>query len=914
MLGLVFGHSAYAITAVLAAFMAGLALGSMVFARRVRAIRNLIGAYGWLEIGIGLSCALVPALLHIGANIYIRLHGALGLSYDAFSVLQFVVVFVLLLPPTMLMGGTLPVLSQALVRHRNEVARSVGTLYSVNTFGAVAGVIAAGYFLLPSFGNLRTIILAVAANLAVGIAAIIYSRRSATARTAADAPLGAPATDAADGATREPASPEPVTGPAASPAGVRISVLAIGISGAVSMIYEVSWTRALSLVIGSSTYAFSAILVAFLVGIAAGSALYSWWWGTRETTPGTLGWLQAGIALMSGALVLVFERMPEVFLFALRHSYAPWFVELVQMLISAGALLPFTLLIGATFPCAVGVVSRGIFRVGRDVGDVYAVNTLGAIVGAVAAGFALIPAVGVNATVKIGIATNLILASVLFTPTLLSGAGRRFIPLWRWSLVPISVAAALGVLLLPAWHPSVMASGAAIYAQKYLAGADRVGLVRLLREQQIVFYRDGRSGTVTVNKSGNHLGLRVNGKADAGTTLDMATQLALGHLPMLVHPDAKRTLVIGLGSGVTAGAILKHPVEHLDIVEIEPAVVEAARFFAEVNGDLGRNPRSTVIIADGRNYLLTTPQRYDAIVSEPSNPWIGGLASLFTREFFELARDRLKARGIMVQWVQGYNIAPDDLRMIISTFRSVFPHVTVWNTFRGGDYVLIGSVDQHTVNLGAIHERAHANPTFLGDLRSLRLQAWPGLLAFFMLGNNDVARLTAGSGINDDDRLPLEFTAPRALYRDTIDANWSLLRRFRSAPVPPISPDSINELRDPATWYSIGLVQLSWNNHRDAADSFEHALKLDPAHTGSSIGASTTYLRLGQPLRALELAQSVIARDPGNGNALYLAGISAQALSRSREAIAFFERAVAANPGDPEFRAAYSRAVLQGVR
>jgi spermidine synthase len=382
MLGLIFGHTVYAITTVLSAFMAGLALGSLLFGRRAARIRYLIRTYGYLEIGIGVYCALIPVLLWLTSYIYLGLHRALSLSYDAFSIIQFLLIFSLLLMPTTLMGGTLPILSQALGKQETGLGRKVGALYATNTFGAVLGVVLAGYFLRPALGNRTTVAVAALANITVGVLAITYSRSQRPSEVETIQPMAGPppSSDATGGLA--PATPD---------LGAWLTVVALGLSGAVSMLYEVAWTRALALVIGSSTYAFSAMLVAFLVGIAAGSALYSWLWGTRRASPSTFALIQIGIGAATTAVLLAFERMPEVVLMALRWSDSPPFVQFVQFVVSASALSLSTLLIGATFPCAIAVAARAGARVGRDVGQVYAVNTLGAIAGAVGAGFLLIP-------------------------------------------------------------------------------------------------------------------------------------------------------------------------------------------------------------------------------------------------------------------------------------------------------------------------------------------------------------------------------------------------------------------------------------------------------------------------------------------------------------------------------------------
>jgi len=518
LLGLVFGHTVYAITAVLAAFMAGLSLGSYVFGQRASRIRNLIRAYGWLEIGVGVYCALIPALLGLASALYLGFYRALDLSYDVFSLVQFLIVFALLLVPTALMGGTLPLLSQAFVKPETGLGRTAGVLYAVNTFGAVVGVAVAGYVLIPAFGNRATIAIAAITNVAVGLLAIAYSRALRVAGPHAIPQLPPQPT------SRTTSSVAPL---ATSALGARLTVAALGISGAVSMLYEVAWTRALALVIGSSTYAFTSMLLAFLLGIAGGSALYAWRWGNRPASPGAFAAIQGGVGIVVTLTLLVFDRMPELFFVALRWSDSPTFVQILQFGISASALLLSTVLIGATFPCAVAVVARDPARLGQDVGWVYVVNTVGAIAGTVMAGFVLIPAIGVHASIKVGIMINLLLAAGLFA---ISPSA------WRWGALGPALVAGL-VLFIPPWNQWMMSSGLAIYGKLYLNRVGSGRLTEFLRKHEILFYRDGISGTVAVLREGENIFLRINGKTDASTTVDMSTQLMAGHIPLLLHRD-----------------------------------------------------------------------------------------------------------------------------------------------------------------------------------------------------------------------------------------------------------------------------------------------------------------------------------------------------------------------------------------
>jgi spermidine synthase len=885
LLALVIGHTVYAITTVLVAVMSGLAVGSFVFARLARRLRSPVATYGWLEIGIGLYGALIPWLLALAGLVYLHLFRTLSLSHSGFDAVQFIVLLLLLLIPTTLMGGTLPVLSQALVRGEGRIGRTVGALYAVNTCGAVFGVAVGGYVLLPTLGNRRTIGLAAFANLAVGLLALAYARRLGEARVGA--------------APRLPGTPSPSLGrPVLARPRVEIwlTVAALAFSGMASMVYEVAWTRALTLVIGSSTYAFTAMLLAFLIGIAGGSALYSWGWGARRASSMEFAVIQAALGAVVALTVAGFERVPELSLGALRWSASPGGVQIMQVAVSAAALLPSTLLIGATFPCAVAVVVRGRDDVGEDVGHVYAANTLGAIGGTVLAGFALIPAIGVQGSLRFAVGVNLLVAAVLFAIPARPLAARRLAGMGATVLVGV------GVLLVPRWDSRVMSSGPAIYGLHYLRRAGAARLLQVLRQQEVVYYRDGVSGTVSVSRSGEHVFLRINGKTEAGTAGDMSTQLLLAHLPLLIHAAPASVLIVGLGSGITAGAAARHPVARVDVVEIEPAVIEAARFFAHVHGDVLSDPRVRTIVADGRHFLLTSPARYDVIISEPSNPWIGGLASLFSVEFFQLARDRLHPAGFMVQWLQGYGLLPDDFRMVVNTFRSVFPATTLWQTNRG-DFLLIGAQEERPLDLRRLRGRIEAMPAIREDLARLGVDHWAGLLGFFMLRSDAVARLGEGAGLNTDDRLPLEFRAPRGLYVETTETNIAQVRRARSAELPDVVTGQGGELAGASARHAIGRSYLRRRLPEDALAHFRTALAQDPTHAPSLLGAAEAEVRLRHPQTALDLARQVLAREPANAEAFFLAGVAHAVLQARDEALAALERAVALRPQHAGYRA-----------
>jgi len=772
LLGLVFGHTVFAVTSVLAAFMAGLALGAALFGRVIDAQGRALRFYAFLEAGIGLFGLLTPLLLSLAQKGYLALYAVWNLSPLAFSLVQFSLVFVILLVPTTLMGATLPVLSTCVVERLEGVGQTVGRLYGLNTLGAVAGAAAAGFFLLPAIGVRWTIVLTAAVNLGVAAAALALDRG-----------IGQPAPRPADRtrAGRQPRSKDEV----AVPAGplLPLIVYGIGLSGAAAMIYEVAWTRALSLVIGSSVYAFSAMLTTFLAGLAVGSLLFARIWGQRRIDPALFGWLEAAVGLAALSIVPLFDRLPGLVLAVLRRAApSPGTALVTQFALSFLVMIVPTTLLGATFPCAVQLCARALPRLGRDVGEVYSANTVGTIAGAALAGFLLIPALGAQVSMTVAAAVN---AGVGVAVLLASGGHRS-----RWGgagLIGVGVLLVAGMTFLPRWDSRVMVGGASIYLRQLLAADDPAARFReLAAARQLVYYREGINATVAVERVDGLTALRVDGKVDATNGADMATQLMLGHLPVVLHPRPERVLVVGLGSGVTAGAMAQHAdVRAIDVVELEPAVVEASRFFAAENRGVLRDPRVRVLIGDARNVILAGSARYDVVSSEPSNPWIAGMANLFSAEFYRLVRDRLADGGVMVQWVHGYALFPRELKMIVNTFLAVFPHATLWHV-RGGDYLLVGAVSPVTLDYAVLERRMAASAQAREDLAAIGVSSPADLLTFFVLDEADLAAFAKGAPLNTDDRPLLEFAAPTALYADTAGENHRLVRQARSGRSLPI--------------------------------------------------------------------------------------------------------------------------------
>lgn len=891
LLGLVFGHTIFALTTVLASFMAGLGLGSYIFGRIADRSTRLLTLYGLLEIGIGIYCFVLPTFLGWVETLYLWISRALSLSYTTFSAVQFILVAALLVIPTCLMGATLPVLARFFVREEATLGRQVGILYSVNTLGAVLGTLLAGYWLVPLLGIRTTIHLAVVMNVGIGSLVLVFERhlhRLVGTQSRLDGEVHPLTGPAAVGLEAEPASRWSWTS--------WMVAAGFGASGAASMIYEVTWTRTLALIIGSSTYAFTAMLVAFLCGIAGGSWSFAALAGRRRVRAEAFGLLQVGIGVSGLALLPVFGRMPVWFLDLFQFSQAPWFIQGIQFSVSFATMLLPTLLIGATFPCAVRVLTRGLGHVGNDTGWIYAVNTSGAILGTILAGFVGIPLLGIQWTMRIGIWLNLAVGVGVLTTS--SRAPR----LLRGMALGASVAAAVLAPLLPAWDPALMSSGVAIYGWRYLPLLRTGEFGRSEWQPDVVYYRDGISATISVHRDGPVTFLRVNGKTDASNNTDMHTQLFAAHIPMLLHSHPKRVLVIGLRSGVTAGVVAQYPVDQIDVIEIEPAVVEAARLFTTENRAVLRDPRVRMIIADGRNFLLNAPAPYDVIISEPSNPWIRGLATLFTQEFYTLARSRLAPDGLMLQWIQGYGIAPDDLKMVVRSFRTAFPNSTLWYTSMG-DNLLLGAPRPVEIPLKRIEARYAASPALRTDFARVGMLGPSGLLADYLLGTEDLARYAREGPLNTDDTLWLEFSTPRSLYETgNAELNHRILRSYRSSDLPPLSPADRARVDTAEGRYILGRALMGKSLPQDAEAEFSRARRLDPFHVGSGLAEAQLLIQRERALRAVRILEAMLARQPREPQAHFLMGTAYRQQGMPEQALAAVKRAAALAPGKVEYR------------
>lgn len=827
LLTLQLGHTVAAASTVLAAFMGGLALGAWIAGTQLNEPSPARGLriYAALEVFVAVAALLLPFALRAFFPALAWAY-ADGTAPARFGLVRVAISLALAGIPAAAMGATFPVATAAVAAASADAAR----LYAANTAGAAFGALAAGFWLLPALGLRGTAWVGVSLNLAAAAGALIL---------AAGVPTKASDEVAAQREGRDkPARSAKAKARPAAPAGCKspgLAASAAAVSGFSALVYEVAWTRLITMVIGPTTYAFATMAASFIAGLAAGAAL-----GTRiaRRTLHAERWLGACLAVAATSAVLsawyTATEMPLAVAVRVTDPSVDFSTVIWQQAFAVGfALLPMTLALGAAFPLALELGSAGR-SLARETAAVYAANTVGAIAGALAAGFVLIPALGLRDTIRVAATAGALASAAVFIwpgRATRSGISNRDSLVWA----SVSAAAVLIVFAVPAWDRALLASGAYKYAP-YLAGTD---LEVVLRAGRLQYYKEGAAGTVSVRDLTGTRSLAIDGKVDASNSGDMLTQRLLALLPILLHGHARDVAIVGLGSGVTAGSALSvESVKHVDVIEISPEVVEASRFFTRENGNVLSRPDVRLVVGDGRSHLRLTSTQYDVLISEPSNPWMAGVASLFTREFFEAARDRLKSDGVFCQWAHTYDIRADDLKSIIRTFGSVFPQGSMW-LVGGGDLLLIGV---KSADLGARYAAVAAGaqaPTVqaaLADVGAPGPDSGFVLLSLFAGGPAELERFGGTAAIQDDDRTALEYSAPRGIYGRSRDDNLTAIRALG-----PDRPPAIRAVVDRAgdkAWAARGTMDLRAQAFSSAYDAFRRAVALNSANDVALAGLS----------------------------------------------------------------------------
>jgi spermidine synthase len=763
LLQLSIGSSAVSLGVLLGIFMGGMCLGSLLLPKYINPTHHPLRVYAFLELGIGLFGLVVLFGVPLIGDLYTKIAGTGQVSLF----LRAVVAGIVLLPPTLLMGATLPAIARWVETTPRGVAW-LGYFYGGNLAGAVLGSVLAGFYLLRVFDMWTATFAAVALNVIVAGLALVIARRT----------RGSVAVVA----------PEPGTVLAAP--GSRLVYLSIALSGLTALGAQVVWTRMLSLLLGATTYTFSLILAIFLVGLGIGSSL-----GASMARSGTnarvaLGWCQVGLcAAMAWAAYATSASLP---FWPINPSISTSISFNFQLDLMRGiwVMLPGAILWGMSFPLALGAVAARGQDAGRLVGGVYAANTLGAIVGALVTGLVLVGTVGSQVAQQVLIGLAALSGLLMLMPA--EGEVRR--PLASTPVVVIGVALIAGLLAraVPPLPGILVAYGR--YAATWVG------------QNEIIYVDEGVTASVAVSRTPNGvLNYHNAGKVQASSEpQDMKLQRMLGHITTLVPKNPAKVLVIGCGAGVTAGAVSIDPmVKDQTIAEIEPLVPRVvSTHFAEHNFDVVRNPKVKVHLDDARHYLLTTDEKFDAITSDPLDPWVKGAATLYTREFFQVVKEHLNPGGVVTLFVQLYESSEAAAKSEIATFLEAFPNGAVFaNTINGAGYdlVLFGQLDGGKIDVDAVQKRLSdpANSAVTESLRQVGIFSAVDLFSTYAGRKSDMQRWLSDAIINTDRNLKLQYLAGLGLNLYQSDAIYQAMKQDAKYPEDLFegSPETLLELR-----------------------------------------------------------------------------------------------------------------------
>jgi spermidine synthase len=735
-LALMFGSTVQAQTVVLAVFMGGLALGNRIFGKRSAQLKQPLAAYGYIELAIGLYAFFFQTIYKLADKLFISVGSGFAENGAALLALKGFLAVGLLIVPTVLMGGTLPLLAAWLERQMTDAGRGSARFYSTNSLGAVFGSGIAGFYLVQQWGMLASLQWAAFANLAVAVAAIAIARRTGDIAPVASKPA------------IESVFP------------ARMAVILVAITGGVSMGLEVLCSRAVALLVGGSLQSFAIVLMAFILGIGSGAGIVASPRFAKFQTQRTIFALMLGAAAVITIFIIGIEEWTILYTHA-RYAIAPntsgyvlhQFIVAIVSILTLG--IPAALL-GAVLPMAIRAGSPTGGSLGDQVGRLLTWNTIGAVIGVSITGFILMPLAGLRTSF-------LILAGAL---ALIGAIGALKSQARRLSYVGFAILACAFVAMGVGGESWKSVVGAGLYRLRgvRLTHAD---LDKRRAALKVHYYKDAPDATVAVEQSVDpdqpeQILLRINGKTDASTHGDLATQYLLGHLPMLSRPESKDVFVLGLGSGITAAAVLAHPVDTLTVAENCAPVIEASALFQKWNRNALKDSRTHLRREDARTVLKLTDKKFDIIINEPSNPWVVGVGSVFSREFYELCASRLKDGGINAQWFHIYEMHDGIVELVFRTFASVYPYVEIWEP-SGADLILLGSMKPWNSN-PELFQKAFERERPRLDMHEIGLNS-PAAVFARQLASQRTSFAMVGDGATQTDEFPvLEYSAPEAFF------------------------------------------------------------------------------------------------------------------------------------------------------
>jgi spermidine synthase len=947
MIGKVIGSAPFAVATVLSVFMGGLALGSRLAGKHIDRIgsrRNLLSLYGKLEIAIGIYGLLLPLFIYGAKPLHILTYNSLFLHSWLYRFFTFLGCSLLLILPTTLMGATLPILCRFYVENLGHIGNRTGRLHGVNTLGAAAGALLCGFVLIAALGVRGTLWTAVTINVLVGILCIALARGSRPLASASGAAVSGKRENGSAGTLA-------ITGPE-DRGTLTLSLWIFAVSGFCAMAYEVFWTRLLELIIGPTTYAFSLVASTFILGLALGNILFGRLADRVRNTFFLLVVTQACAALFA-LLASQFLGNSQFFFSKLSHTFQGNFEGkvLVQSGILFFTLLGPTLFLGAAFPLVNRIYARSLPNIGRSIGAAYAANTIGAVLGAFVAGFFFIPLLGKESGLKFTAGLQIVL-SLLAMAYMISKNEKKIRP--AAACLATLLIASFSLTLFPSWNRNALSRGwhyrydalkqhfaSTTWFEAAFDGTP--GISTHVKDTDVVFFGEGIGGFTAVEKWVDPTGvanyhLLNSGKTDATSHSDRLTQALAAHVPLLFHPNPEKVMVLGLASGMTAGEALHYPIERLDVLEINEQIIKAADFFTPYNNGCLTNPKTRVIVQDGRNHLELTRETYDVVISGTSTPWLDGLADLFTLDFFQTARDRLAEDGIFVQRTNAYGMDWDSFSMIGRTFAEVFPNGLLVKTNGASDFLLVGFAGERDLDLDVARKNlAHAMKSQNVAIRDTRV-----ILNLITTGN--LKEFFGPGPMHTADRPCLEFTAPGHIGKNSraieerireggrppeeikyafeavssIDASLDYLELMTAGPSPPFrdvdlanaASDQVERYQDLVETYCSESYVTDYDIFPDSGYRKQcAALQLEriEKHLSANPDDSTAYYRLamgigamGNAERKISALETAISLTPSFYDAYMALGETFAAIGRHGEAVASLKEALKINPNAAE--------------
>jgi spermidine synthase len=817
-LSLIFGGSHLAVTAVLAVFMSGLALGSFIIGKRIGDVKKLLRLYGFLELGIALSALLFLGLMRLYPSIYIPLAQINETSplYLSFIRVTFAVIAMIL--PTTLMGGTLPVLSGFVSHRLKGLGSRLSFLYGFNTIGAVVGAALTGFFFLVHYSVSTTLMIAIFVNVLVGAIAIVLQNKAQTVpgeTTIEDESLSSSDTSFSE----KPENTFPL----------KLVLWGIGVSGFCALGYEVLWTRILSIVIGATTYGFNILLMAFLSGIALGSAALGILVKLFEKhftesanhirkSVVIFGLVQVAIGISALLVSIHIRDLPthSAFIHDILHSLnlriQPFKTrQLANFITVFSFMFVPAFFMGFAFPLAGTIHGQYKKMVGKAVGEILSFNTVGAILGSAISGFILIYLFGIQRSLQMIILINIGFGLLIMVSVKASKM-----------LTALVLSAALIAILVPILTPNYWEMWDtriyAIYQSNHPETFSTPEKTKeVLANNDIRYYAEGTNSIVSSIQSSDALFFITNGRVEASNSNEgKQCQYTLGHLPMLLHHNPKKIFVLGTGSGMTLGATSVHPsVEQITLAEIEPKVLGVARSFGAYNHYVLNkpNPKLKIVFNDGRNYLMTTKDKFDVITADPIHPWFSGAGYLYTTEYFKIAADHLNPGGIICQWLPLYELSEENLQSVVKTLRQNFAYTMIWMTF--DDAELIGSNSPIIIDEKEMEERIR-EPEVLRDLLQVYMGSAEDFLNYFVMGTEGTGAYSERGIVNTDNNIYLELSAPRSIGLSKLQpTNVRSIHEHHESILPYLSiPDSDSERL---------LQKTKWERNHNAAAIYSKA-------------------------------------------------------------------------------------------